>query len=59
MPRTTLNNWSVCGINEGAIERRLLAEKTLDYNKAFALAQRMEWAARNVQDMKQQSCKHA
>ena len=45
----------VCGINDDGIQRRLLAEKTLDFNRAFALAQSMELAARNVQDMKQQS----
>ena len=52
---SSLRDRLVCGINEDAIQRRLLAEKTLDYNKAFALAQSMELAARHVQDMKQHS----
>ena len=52
---SSLRDRLVCVINEDAIQRRLLAEKTLDYNKAFALAQSMELAARHVQDMKQHS----
>ena len=52
---SSLRDRLVCGINDDGIQRRLLAEKTLDFNKAFALAQSMELAARNVQDMKQQS----
>ena len=52
---SSLRDRLVCGINDEGIQRRLLAEKTLDFNKAFALAQSMELAARNVQDMKQQS----
>ena len=52
---SSLRDRLVCGINDDGIQQRLLAEKTLDFNKAFALAQSMEMAARNVQDMKHQS----
>ena len=52
---SSLRDRLVCGINDDGIQRRLLAEKTLDFNKAFALAQSMEMAAHNVQDMKHQS----
>ena len=52
---SSLRDRLVCGINDDGIQRRLLAEKTIDFNKAFALAQSMELAARNVQDMKHQS----
>ena len=48
---SSLRNRLVCGISEDSVQRKLLAEKTLDYNNAFALAQSMELAA----DMKQQS----
>ena len=44
----------VCGINDDAILRRLLAEKTLDYRKELALAQSMELADRNVKDIQHQ-----
>ena len=52
---SSLRDQLVCGINEGAIQCRLLAEKRLDYNKTFALAQSTGLAAHNVQAMKQQS----
>ena len=52
---SSLRDRLVCGINDDGIQRSLLAEKTLDFNKAFALAQSMEMAARIVQDMKHQS----
>ena len=41
----------VCGINDGRIQRRLLAEAELTYKKAFELAQAMETAERNAQDL--------
>ena len=44
---SSLRDRLVCGTNDDGIQRRLLAEKTLDFNKAFALAQSMELAARN------------
>ena len=57
---SSLRDRLVCGINDDGIQRMLLAKKTLDVNKAFALAQSMEMAACNVQDMKQsESGKHA
>ncbi|XP_048247554.1 uncharacterized protein K02A2.6-like [Haliotis rufescens] len=48
----SLRDRLVCGINNDAIQRRLLAEKALDYNKAFTLAQSMELAAKNEEDIK-------
>ena len=42
----------VCGINDGGIQRRLLSEPDLTYKKSLNLAQAMEAAERNVQDLK-------
>ncbi len=43
----------VCGINEGHLQRRLLAEPKLTFEKAFELAQAYESAERNAQKMPQ------
>ena len=42
----------VCGINDGGIQRRLLAEPDLTYKKSLDLAQAMEAAENNVQGSK-------
>ena len=42
----------VCGINDRGIQRRLLSEPDLTYKKSLDLAQAMEAAERNVQDLK-------
>ena len=41
----------VCGINDSAIQRRLLAEVPLSFDKALKLAQGMETAAQNVKEL--------
>ena len=41
----------VCGINNGAIQKRLLAESTLTYQKALELAQGLEAAAKNLREL--------
>ena len=41
----------VCGINDTAIQRRLLAEAKLSFAKAIELAQGMETAAQNVKQL--------
>ena len=42
----------VCGINDDAIQRRLLAEPGLDYAKAVETARNMEAAARSMKELK-------
>ena len=42
----------VCGINDDLIQKRLLAEPRLTYEKAVELSQSMEIAAQNVKDLK-------
>ena len=41
----------VCGIDDGRIQRRLLSEPDLALKKAFDIAQAMESAERNAQDL--------
>ena len=41
----------VCGIDDGRIQRRLLFEPDLAFEKAFDIAQEMESAERNAQDL--------
>ena len=41
----------VCGINDPRIQRRLLAERELTYQSAFELAQSMETADQNTNDL--------
>ena len=41
----------VCGINDGSTQRRLLSEPDLTYKKALDIAQALETAERNVQDL--------
>ena len=45
----------VCGIKDDAIQKRLLAESELRFAKAVQLAQSMETAARNVQELQKPS----
>ena len=42
----------VCGINDSAIQRRLLAEPKLTFKKALDLSRGLETAARNVEELK-------
>ena len=42
----------VCGINDSRIQRRLLAERDLTFDKALDTAQAMEAAEKNVKDLK-------
>ena len=42
----------VCGINDNAIQRRLLSEPDLTYAKSVELALSMETAAQNVKDLR-------
>ena len=46
-----LRDQIVCGINDPRIQRRLLAERELTYKSAFELAQSMETADRNTNDL--------
>lgn len=41
----------VCGINDEQIQRRLLAETTLDFKKAMKIATSMEAAVQNAKDL--------
>ena len=41
----------VCGINHVGIQRKLLAEKSLDFDKAYALALSIEAAERDSKDL--------
>ena len=42
----------VCGINDGAMQKRLLAETGLTYTRAVELAQALERADRNMREIK-------
>ena len=41
----------VCGVDDPVIQKRLLQEKTLQFKKAFELAQALEAAAKNTADL--------
>ena len=41
----------ICGINDARIQRRLLAEAEIDFPKALQIAQAMESADRDAQDL--------
>lgn len=45
----------VCGINDDRTQRRLLSETDLTFDSALSLAQAMETANRNVQDLQQKA----
>ena len=45
----------VCGINDSAIQRRLLAEDKLSFTKAMEISQGMEAATKNVQTLQSSS----
>ena len=47
-----LHDRIVCGINEHAIQQRLLSEKKLTFEKAMSAAQAMETAARNAKELR-------
>ena len=51
-----LRDCIVCGINDTAIQRHILAEAKLLFPKALELAQGMETAAQNVKQL--QSTRH-
>ena len=42
----------VCGVNHEGIQKKLLAEKDLDYAKAFSLAQAIEAAEKDTKNLK-------
>uniref|UniRef100_H3A350 Integrase catalytic domain-containing protein n=1 Tax=Latimeria chalumnae TaxID=7897 RepID=H3A350_LATCH len=44
----------VCGINDEKIQQRLLAEPMFDFDRALDIAQGMELAAKNTQDLQAQ-----
>jgi hypothetical protein len=44
----------VCGINDEQIQRRLLAESSLDFKKAMKIATSMETAVKNARDLTHQ-----
>ena len=48
---TMLQDRIMCGVNDTVIQRRLLAEKDLNFKKAMEVAQGMESAATNVQKL--------
>ena len=54
--RTTLNKMIrdrlVCGVNRESIQKKLLAEKDLTFERALAIAQGLEEADRNLQEMR-------
>ena len=41
----------MCGVNDNAIQRRLLAESKLTYAKAMEIAQGLEAASKDVQEL--------
>ena len=41
----------VCGINDDAIQRRLLSEQNLTFDKALTTAQGLEAAAKNLHEL--------
>ena len=43
----------VCGINDDRIQRRLLSESSLKFERAWEIAQAMELAAKNAKDIQQ------
>jgi uncharacterized protein YjbK len=49
-----LRDWLVCGINDEQIQRRLLAESSLDFKKAMKIATSMEAAVKNARDLTNQ-----
>ena len=46
-----LRDRRVCGINDSAIQRRLLAEDKLSFTKAMEISQGMEASTKNVQTL--------
>ena len=47
-----LHDRVVCGINDGVLQRRLLAESGLDYGKAVEIALNLEMAAQSMKELK-------
>ena len=48
----------MCGINDEQIQRRLLAESSLDFTKATKIATSMETAVKNARGFTYQPCKY-
>ena len=46
-----LRDQLVCGINDKAVQRRLLSESPLTFEKALSLAQGLETAVQNVKEL--------
>ena len=49
-----LHDRLVCGVNDRQIQRRLLAESSLDFKKAMKIATSMQTAVKNAQDLTNQ-----
>ena len=49
----------VCGVNHEAIQRKLLSEKNLTFEKAYALAQSIETAERDTANLKSKKGRHS
>ena len=47
-----IRDWLVCGVNDAAIQKRLLAEPALTYEKAVELALSAETAAQSVRELR-------
>ena len=47
-----LRDWLVCGVNHDGIQRKLLAEKNLMYDKALEITLIMETAEQGNKDLK-------
>ncbi len=46
----------VCGVNNEAIQRKLLAERDLTYERALAIAQGSEEADKNLRETRNEDC---
>ena len=46
-----LRDQIVCGINDKVVQRRLLSESALSFDKALSIAQGLETAAQNVKEL--------
>ena len=47
-----LRDGLICGVNQSGIQKRLLAEKDLTFDKAFDIAKALEVAEKDTQDLK-------
>ena len=54
---TMLRDQLVCGVRDSRIQKKLLAESTLDFKKAFGIAQAVETAEHQVKELHDSSTK--